>query len=114
MRRLTAFLRVLVALATLAQPVLPGGAAVVDGLLARRAGIAQATAHVEDARQPYCPFVHDAECGIGHDAAVAALPHAPRAPFAPAPASRALGGTTVDAVAAAPHVLPPGRGPPRA
>ena len=114
MRRLAFLLRCLVTVVALAQPLLPGAAAVLDGALAGRAGSAQATAHVEDARQASCAFVHDADCGVCHYLAVAARPTSPRAELEPAPARIAVGGARGAASVVQQRARPPSRGPPLA
>ena len=114
MRRLLALLRLVVAVVALAQPLLPGAAAVLDGALAQRAGTAQATAHVEDTGRAGCPFVHDGDCGVCHYLAVASLPEAPRAVCAPMPARIAMGGARQVAWTVQERARPPSRGPPTA
>ena len=112
MRRLALLLRLVVAVVALAQPLLPGAAAVLDGALAQRAGPAQAAAHVEDARQAGCPFVHDGDCGVCHYLAVASLPEPPRDVLAPTPARIAIGGARLVAWSVHERARPPSRGPP--
>ena len=114
MRRLTFLLRCLITVVALAQPLLPGAAAVLDGTLAQRAGTAEATSHVEDAGRAGCPFVHDGDCGVCHYLAVAALPTPPRDALEPAPALIAVGGARAVSSSVQQRARPPSRGPPLA
>lgn len=110
--RLGPRLRALVALLALAAAGAPGVAAVTEGLLAAAAGRGPAITHIEDARQPGCPFVHPADCALCACAARLAGPEpvpvlAPVLDTAvPAPWARQEFWRAV-AVAAAPARAPP-------
>ena len=110
--RLRARLRAVVALFALAAALAPGAAAVAEGVLADGAARGAAVAHIEDARNPGCVFVHPADCVlcgcVSHLATPEAAPRlaATHHDAAPTPAARQ---EFWRAVAAAPA---PARAPP--
>lgn len=71
-----AFVRALLALLALVTSAAPAAAAVGEGVLASHAGRSPVVAHVEDARQAQCPYVHADDCALCAVLGAVALPGA--------------------------------------